>query len=219
MDKEFYTVIMKLEEGDKNRIIDFYLGHLKKNGVESAQTLNWTNKRNQLLRFNALARIGNLENASILDVGSGLGDLYGYLSAQKLSFRYYGIDIVPEFISLAKQKYPQGNFGSEDIFSMGQKYDYVLASGSLSFTVANNDVFYQQMIKKMYELANIGLGFNMLDVHYYTPDAIYAVYDPEKIADFCKTFATKTYLIRGYVEGDFTIFLYKDPKAIFTSNL
>lgn len=210
---------MKLNENDKNRIIDFYLGHLKKNGVESAQTLNWTNKRNQLLRFNALARIGNLENASILDVGSGLGDLYGYLTAQKIPFKYYGIDIVPEFVSLAKQKYPEAKFGSEEIFSMSQKYDYVLASGSLSFTVADNDNFYKEMIMKMYELAEKGVGFNMLDIHYYTPDAIYAVYDPEEIADFCKTFAAKTYLIRGYVEGDFTVFLYKDPKAIFTSNL
>jgi SAM-dependent methyltransferase len=206
---------MELAENDKNRIIDFYLGHLKKNGIESAQTLNWTNKRNQLLRFNALARIGELQNASILDVGSGLGDLYDYLAAQRKSFEYYGIDIVPEFVTLAKQKYPSGNFGSEDLFAITKKYDYVLASGSLSFTVANNDLFYQEMIKKMYALATKGIGFNMLDIHYYTPDSIYAVYDPEVIAYFCKTFAAKTYLIRGYVEGDFTVFLYKDPKATF----
>jgi SAM-dependent methyltransferase len=209
---------MELEESDKNRISDFYLRHLNKNGVESAKTLNWTSQRSQLVRFNTLDRIGNLENASILDVGSGLGDLYGYLIAQKKTFEYYGIDIVPAFVELAKQKYPQGNFGYDEIFRMTKKYDYVLASGSLSFTVKDNKNFYQEMIRKMYELANIGVGFNMLDTHYYSPDTTYAAYDPEITADFCKTFAAKTYLIRGYEEGDFTVFLYKDPKAIFIPN-
>lgn len=207
---------MQLSDLDKKRVNEFYLGHLEKNGVESAQTLNWTTKRHQLLRFNTLARLGKIDGHSLLDVGCGLGDLYGFLQDQKINVDYYGIDIVPEFIKQAKKKYPGINVEIQDIFKIDKRYDYAIASGSFSFTVENNDAFYKSIIRKMYDLVNLGIGFNMLDGDYYNSDEIYAVYDAEEILDYCRTFAARAYLIRGYSEGDFTVFLYKDPSATFT---
>ncbi len=212
-----YNECMQLSDKDKDRVNEFYIGHLQKNGPESAQTLNWTNKRNQLIRFNTLARIGNLQGKSILDVGCGLADFYDYFKTHDIECSYYGIDIVPEFITQAQKKYPGVNVAVDDIFKITDPYDFIFASGSLSFTVEDNDAFYQGMIRKMYDLATVGVGFNMLDSDYYNRDNIYAVYNAEETLDFCRGFAARTYLIRGYSEGDFTVFMYKDPKATFTS--
>jgi trans-aconitate methyltransferase len=208
---------MELSEEDKNTIIKFYEGHLAQNGPNHAQTLNWTNNRQQLIRFNTLQRIGNLEGKTVLDVGCGLADLYGFLEANKIHTNYYGIDIVPAFIDEARKKYPGVDVAIDDIFQITKPYDYIFASGSLSYTVKDNDAFYESMIRKMYDLATIGVGFNMLDDDYYNRDAVYAVYNAEMILDFCRTFAARAYLIRGYSEGDFTVFLYKDPNATFIS--
>jgi trans-aconitate methyltransferase len=207
---------MQLSDEDKNHIIKFYEGHLAVNGPHHAQTLNWTTNREQAVRFNTLNRIGHLEGKTVLDVGCGLADLYGFLAANKIMVDYYGIDIVPAFIDEAQKKYPGVHVAIDDIFAITKPYDYIFASGSLSYTVQDTDTFYQTMIRKMYDLATIGVGFNMLDDDYYTRDNVYAVYDAEKILDFCRTFAARAYLIRGYSEGDFTVFLYKDPNATFT---
>lgn len=198
---------------DRKRIQDFYAGLLAKNGTESAQSLNWTNKRNQLVRFEALLRIGDLAGRTVLDVGSGLGDLYPWVAERGGTYR--GIELVPELLAEARTKYPAGDFRGDDLFAIDQPFDYVIASGSLSFMVADNDAFYESMIRKMYTLAAIAVGFNMLDSGYYERDAIYASYDPGEIADICERFAQRTYVVSGYTPGDFTVFLYKDPDGSF----
>jgi trans-aconitate methyltransferase len=204
---------MQLDKEDTERISNFYTDLLHKNGTDDAQTLNWTNKRNQLVRFNALTKIGDLQNKKILDFGCGLGDLYGFLQSNNIVTDYYGIDITPEFIEESKKKYPNGKFLLGDIFDIKEKYDYVFASGSLSFKVKDNDNFYKSIVKKLYEIADIGVAFNMLDERYYSGDEIYVVYNAEDMLKFCKTFSAKTYLIQEYVDGDFTIFMYKNPQT------
>jgi len=204
---------MQLDKEDTERVSNFYTDLLHKNGVNDAQTLNWTNKRNQLVRFDTLTKIGDLQNKKILDFGCGLGDLYDFLQSNKIITDYHGIDITPEFIEEAKKKYPNGKFLLGDIFDVKEKYDYVFASGSLSFKVKDNDNFYKSIVKKLYEIADTGVAFNMLDERYYSGDEIYAVYNAEDMLEFCKTFSAKTYLIQEYVDGDFTIFMYKDSQA------
>jgi hypothetical protein len=41
--------------------------------------VGWKSQQTQEARFNALLAIGNLKGKSILDLGCGLGCLYGYL--------------------------------------------------------------------------------------------------------------------------------------------
>ena len=72
---------MQLDKEDINRVSNFYTDLLHKNGTDSAQTLNWTNKRNQLVRFDTLIKVGDLRNKKILDFGCGLGDLLDFLKS------------------------------------------------------------------------------------------------------------------------------------------
>ncbi len=202
---------MRLNAQDKKRIQSFYNRRLKKYGAESAESLDWDSKYNQEKRFEVLSKIGNLSGKTILDVGSGLGDLYGYLKKIYKDFDYLGIDIIPESVQQAKIKYPQARYETQEIFDLdpAQKFDYVFASGSLTFSIEQGKKYYYQMIREMYERANIAVGFNMLDHIAYDSDRFYRTYERSEVMEFCKTFARDFTIIVGYLEGDFTIFLFK----------
>jgi len=199
---------MKLTLEDKKRIIDYYRKHLNKHGMYSAQALSWIDENSQLVRFQALVEVGDLNNQRILDVGSGLGDLYAFLSLHFKNFDYQGIDLVPDLVQKAREKYPQANFKNIDVMDFKGKYDYVLSSGAFSFKVQNHKEFYFEMIKKLFSLAKKGVAFNMLNRKGHVDDDLFAAYDLTEVRDFCQKLTAKVRINHQYSVQDFTVFLY-----------
>ncbi len=200
---------MTLKTEDKSRIKEFYNRRLKKHGAKSAWAVDWDSYNNQQSRFEVLVQIGDLNGKSILDFGSGLGDLYGYLSKHCKNFTYLGIDIVPEMVEEARKKYPKGRFENIELDEVGESFDYVFASGSLTFNVEGGKNYYYKIIEKMYQHAKIGVGFNLLNKGFFDEDKLYLTYDPLKVLEYCKTFAKDVKVIFEYLQGDFTIYLFK----------
>lgn len=200
---------MRMKNRDYNRILDFYQKAYQMYGDRDARSVRWSKVGDQLIRFRALIGVADLSDSSVLDVGCGMGELYKYLLQQEIPVEYTGIDIVPEFIASAKKRFPQTVFKVKDIFDLKQTHDYVLASGALSFKVADNANYYQDMIRHMYALANKAVAFNMLDKHVHVDDDTYAAYSPIEIADFCSTIAERVEVVVDYLPQDFTIYMYK----------
>jgi ubiquinone/menaquinone biosynthesis C-methylase UbiE len=71
------------------------------------------------------------EGTRVLEIGCGTGDI---LAAVKPS-RGLGIDISPEMIKLAKQKYPQLEFqvGNAEELQVEEKFDYVILSDVIGY--------------------------------------------------------------------------------------
>ena len=140
--------------------------------------MNWSSKKSQYLRFHELIKIGPIKNKSIHDVGCGNGELLNYLIKNKIIFsKYLGTDISYKMINIANDNFnhlKNVKFEHLNLLTSSNqlKYDYVLASGI--FNIKNNFSdkewlnYVFQMIKKMFNLSKIGLGFNMLtfDVDY-----------------------------------------------------
>ena len=200
---------MNLDHTDKNRIRSFYVNLLQKYGINSAKTLDWHARGNQAERYETFTILGNLNDCSILDFGCGLGDLYGFLEKRYNGFSYLGIDIVPELVEEAKKKYPAASFKIANVFELSEEFDYSFASGSLSYKVKEGPEFYYAVIRRLYDISRIGVGFNMLDGIDYDSDETYQTYNPEEVLKYCKTFAQKIRLVTEYEEGDFTILLEK----------
>jgi trans-aconitate methyltransferase len=201
---------MKFSDQDKTRLRDYYIKSLKTYGINSAKALNWAGEESQLIRFQALTGVGDFDKKSILDVGSGLGDLYRFLNLSYRDFDYLGIDAVPELVEKAKIKYPEAKFLVFDIFNFESgSFDYVLSSGALSFKVPNHKEKYFEMIKKMFSLSKLGLAFNMLDAKGHIDDELFAAYDSKEVTEFCRTVPPKVELINTYSPQDFTIYMYK----------
>ena len=201
---------MRLPEADKERLVSFYARDFYAH-TENARRVHWSEEDGQLIRFGILELVGDLSGQTVLDVGCGLGDFYKYLTEQYPGLTYIGLDIVPEFIAYAREAYPETPFLWGDFMDLPEdiKFDYVLSSGALSFKVQNSWRFYTDFIRKMYRLARVGAGFNMLRGGRHPDDDIYATYDPELIVRFGRTFAPEVNLIADYLPDDFTVFLRK----------
>lgn len=195
---------------DNNRIQAYYKEALADYGDHDARSVHWSDVQGQRTRFMVLSQIADLNGQQVLDVGCGLGDLYSFFLKSKIEVDYTGIDIIPDFISLARERYPQARFELKDMATITETYDYILASGALSFKIADHKKVYFEIIKKMYKHATKGVAFNMLNRIVHVDDETYAAYDITEVADFCKTFCNNVQIITDYLPQDFTIYLYKN---------
>lgn len=196
---------------DKLYIQKFHADKIEKYGSESAQSLAWFSVDDQLKRFEILTQIGDLNDKSILDIGCGNGDLCYYLSQYFTNFSYHGIDMIPAFLDNAVEKtkdFPDTTFYLGD-FMQGNLpvVDYVLVSGSLNYKNSDPDFIFKA-IAHLYAHCNKGLGFNLLSDTINT-DGILMTYSPKTITDFCKTLSNSVVVEDNYVDGDFTVMVYR----------
>lgn len=130
----------------------------------------YESKEAQIKRFEELCKITKktkipLSNSSILDVGCGLGDLYGYICSSSKDFTYFGVDISQSYINGAQKKYPDTTFAEKDIMTEQiENFDYVFACGIFNDQVTDNEAHIRAMVSRMCDIAKIGVAFNFLTV-------------------------------------------------------
>ena len=120
-----------------------------------AEAVN-TSKKSQYFRYYAFSNLFDLNNSSILDVGCGLGDFYGFLKKNSIECNYFGVDLSKKMVLRARKKY-SAKFECENIlnWNIKQRFDYVV-----SFGIHNNiaeihtsDLLYKITLKQ-FELSN-----------------------------------------------------------------
>ena len=202
------------------KISDFFAKNLAQHGPNSNLSVVWSSKENQLIRFQTLSEIGNLDNTSILDVGSGLNDLYFYLKNTKnKNIRYTGIEISQNHCIEAKKKYPEVEIINADFLyhNFDKTYDYVIASGSFNIEMPDHDSYLKTVINKMYQLANLGVAFNLPSSYSYLVQENYQFesgikikyVDPKTTFDYCKSLTPYVTMRHDYLVHDFTVYMYK----------
>lgn len=134
-----------------------------------------------------------LSNHTLLDVGCGTGDLYEYL-LQYENVLYTGIDIFEPGIKKAQMKFPEGDFLEGDFLKLEDKsFDFVFSSGALTTKLHtdNYEVLFS-WVKKMWEIARIGVVFNVL-LERYPGDYSYNlfVYNRQKVLELTAQAASK----------------------------
>jgi SAM-dependent methyltransferase len=188
---------------------------------DSPLAVHWADSASQSKRFEILTNIVSNQNASVLDVGCGLGHMAEYLYANGFVGKYHGVDFVHEFIENGNSKYKYNSsisFSTCDIINenLPNGYDYVLLSGVFNNKTDKNEDFLHLTISKMFSVANIGIGFNAMStyVDFQAEDLYYS--DPTKVFDFCKKKLTRKiilkhdYILRvGSIPFEYTIFLFK----------
>jgi SAM-dependent methyltransferase len=152
----------------KDQLLSFYNFHLKKFG-DRPEALRWT-PQGQLKRYHMLADIAparDLNNSTVLDYGCGTGDFYKFLKRRGINVRYTGVDINENFISLAKNKYPECNFkvmnADDDQFE--GFYDYIFICGVFNLEVPGVDDDMKNALVTLFKHCNKGLALNALSSH------------------------------------------------------
>lgn len=178
----------------------------------NARSLRWKSEKAAKLRYEQFMKDLDFEGKSILDVGCGFGDIIPFIQAKTETFTYTGYDLVPEFISIAKEKYQKYNFIVGDYFSHPSKhfFDIIMSCGTLNSNMSNALEFRKRAIQTMFDHANEAVIFNMAGntpAPESTKRILYA--DILGILEFCFTLTSKVILRNNYHKKDFTIVMFK----------
>jgi SAM-dependent methyltransferase len=205
-----------MDKTEKETIVKRYQDRLKQHG-EGVKALSSGNTDRQKMRFFHLSQIGLLEGKTILDFGCGLADFYEFLKNElKINVKYYGVDIVPDFIEIAAAKYPEANFTNEDIletdFLEKNKFDYIFCSQVFNnrYTAGNNVEFSEKVMGKLFAACKEGLAMDFITnyVDFQEPHLFY--YSPESMYSMAKKCTKRVTLKSDYPAYEFMVFLYKD---------
>ncbi len=86
--------------------------------------------------YDFVCRSIHKENAKILEIGCGPGNITQYLLSKRPDFDIFGIDIAPNMIELAKKNNPTANFAIMDSRHIGiikTKYDGIICGFCLPY--------------------------------------------------------------------------------------
>jgi len=153
---------------------------------------------------------------SLLDVGCGYGALADVIKGCQRNVAYAGIDVVAEMISEAKKRHPDCEFISGDIMEVDiGKHDYVVCNGiltqKLETTNLEMDQFANKLIKRMFELCNVAIAFNVMStkVNYFSNNLYYR--NPAELFSWCVSEVSESIkLDHSYPLYEYTIYLYRD---------
>ena len=192
--------------------LNIYKQKFREFGV-SPQALQWKSKGAAHQRFRQFWAEIDFDDKNVLDVGCGFGEMGNFLVKRYKNVEYKGIDITSEFIENGHKIYPTLDLEIADFHDLTktQIFDVVLASGVLNSNVSNNMDYRKKSIKKMFDLTDKCLAFNMLGGH---PQPInnkksnvwYA--DSLEILEYCMSLTKKVVFKSNYHSRDFTIFMY-----------
>lgn len=117
----------------KSKMIKWYKDSFKKYGENDYRSLTWADKEGKSARkrYEQMAEYVDFENSSVYEVGCGWGSFFDFRFRCKY---YFGIDIVNEFIDIAKRNYGSNTIkfkqsGTNIYFEDQPKFDVAIASG------------------------------------------------------------------------------------------
>ena len=178
---------------------------------DDVRSVAWNTRESQRIRFQVLTEIGHLDGCSILDVGCGLGDLYGFLKEKGLGVEYIGVDLSENMVAQARRNYPDVTFLQGDISTQrGRQYDYVMGSG-VHFIDAQEELpITKSLLKDMFALCVKGVSTNFLSRYSPKEDGISYYFSPEEMFSFAMSLTRGVVLRHDYKFNDFTLYLYKE---------
>ena len=199
---------MNGEEKNRKLIESHYEPRLRKYR-KSYKILDWEDHGSHQRRFQVLADAVELEGKSVLDVGCGLGDLYGFLHSCGVRVEYTGIDLLEKMVEEARRRFPEGRFQQGNIFKdrMYDQGSFGLAycSGLFNLNLGNNEIFLRDSIKKLLPLVREAVVFNLLDEKSPDRDDRYFYYSPERVEELFASLPVSVRCISGYLPNDFTV--------------
>ena len=198
---------------ETSKIKERYLASYKKFGV-SPKALRFRSRVAQEVRFRNLVADIDFGGKTILDVGCGFGDIVPFISAKAKHFKYTGVDLLPEFIEVARKKYPKHEFIIRDYFGkpLQEKFDIVLTSGTLNSNVEYPMDCREKAIKIMFDHAKEAVVFNMAGGYPQpTNKKKKKIWDANslEILKFCLSLSPKVIFRHHYRMKDFTLIIFK----------
>lgn len=204
---------MSMDPDEKAAMLQRYSNRLAQHGP-TRQALGW-NKPKQNLRYRVLLEYwlsAPLQRPlRVLDFGCGFGDLFGFALRCQFPIEYTGLDINPDLIAVARQRYPAARFLCMDAFehAIDGKFDVVLSSGVHNYRLADNRGFVEESFELFDRHSVLGFAANFLSnrVNFRNEDNQYSA--PEDILALALRFTARVTLRHDYMPFEFAVFADK----------
>ena len=179
------------------------------------RTLGWNSVERQELRFEVLCDGVDLNGRRVLDVGSGFGDLAPWLAARYTGVEYVGIDIAPSLVAQARIDHPELVFHCGDLLNttLDEPFDWVFASGVLSYKLEESHERTDAMLGKMWSVVREGLAVNFLTsyVNFTRPHNVH--HSPERIFSVARGLTPWVSMRHDYPLWEFTIQMRREART------
>lgn len=207
------TMEVGLSQEQRKRVIESQRYALMQYGYHP-NSLLWSNTDVQELRFKILAEIGIKRGDSVLDVGCGFGDFANYLVKKNIHPEFTGIDVSGELLAEGRKHFAELLLIEGDLFDFNpdkKTYDFVTLSGVLNRKYEGAGDYTFQTITRMFETCKKGIALNLLDArHEWTAERWdLQSFHPDEIIDWVSQLSNNYQIIDGYLENDFTIYVYR----------
>ncbi len=206
-------------ESATRKVGDYYTEKVETFGP-TARGVDWNGAESQHLRFAQLLKVcAGDDGFSLVDLGCGYGELWGYLTAHGTPCNYTGIDLSEKMVQEARDRYGEGD---DHRFTVGalpeEPVDYIVASGIFNVRLDENDDawldYCHTVLDAMHKASRKGFAFNWLtsysDAEKMRDYLYYA--DPGQVFDHCKrNYSPHVALLHDYGLYEFTILVRKQP--------
>ena len=194
---------------DRKRIVANHYEPLLNKYSKGYEILDWESLDSQIKRFEVLTKNVELSGKKLLDIGSGTGDLFGFLNKKDQNVNYYGIDILPKMVERAREIYPKGRFFSGDIFEKTpfskKQFDVVFCSGIFNLNMGDNESFFKEALPVFFAHAKEKVVFNLLDPGHFVHTDKYYFFNQKEVLHLIRGYSDKATAVTGYIPNDFTI--------------
>lgn len=174
----------------------------------------WESEAAARKRFGALFAAVDLNGKTLLDVGCGVGSLFGELERCKIRCDYVGIDILPAMTAAARQRQPKGVFMTVDLEEenpFGAKsFDVVYASGIFNLNSGCNERFLTDTVSVFMNIASESVVFNLLHERSGDREDEYFYTTPAAVEKLLRRLSPRPRSLEfddGYSQNDFTVIL------------
>jgi SAM-dependent methyltransferase len=207
-----------MDERDKQMINERYTKRLQQYGDDIKTMASGTIERRRV-RFDVLSQVGDMNGASVLDIGCGFADYYQYLKDRGIKAKYTGYDINEELIRICREKYPEASFEVKDVQNdrIDKKYDFVISSQTFNNKLQydDNEKVIRDVLKKAYDICTDrgGVAIDMITSYVDFKEEKLHYYKPEEIFSYCKALTKRVVLRHDYPLFEFVVYIYKDFKG------
>lgn len=172
-----------------------------------------SHRRSQRMRFESFVLAHDLEDASILDVGCGVGDFYGHLMDRKIRCDYTGVDLSTEMIERARTKYPNGRFEAVDVLGWPaeQRFDYTIAIAIHNVRFEGGRELLERLTRQQFALCRRAAYLSLLTDRYTAFAAHIQPWRAEEILTLALSITPWVMLRHDYLPNDFGVALYRRP--------
>lgn len=210
-------------------IVRHYVATLEEHG-QGYRAVDWKSAESAATRYDVMLDLIDWDRqrpsdapVRLLDFGCGLGGLLEHAThtGRAGNLVYEGLDIAPEFVHLAKQRFPKTRFHHGDVlagsWTFGQ-FEYAVMNGVFTrretLTSQEMQDYVRQLAGRVFDACDGGLALNFMSplVDWEDPNLFYPPFS--FVQDLAGTLgATRVILRNDYNLYEQTVYLYRNRES------